>query len=78
MLNIRQLCHSERSEEPEVRYIIRFLATLGMTQLFGIQYNLTLMPANVKMCTYARFYKKLRDLTLERNYNLLVFCCQTL
>ena len=36
-INTKPVCHSERSEEPEVRYIIRFLASLGMTHLFGIQ-----------------------------------------
>jgi len=53
MLKTKQLCHSERSEEPGVRDIIRFLALLGMTQLLDIQCNLAFVPANAQMCTYA-------------------------
>jgi len=34
-LNIKKLCHSERSEEPDYILQPRFLATLGMTQLRG-------------------------------------------
>jgi len=39
MLKTKRLCHSERSEEPGLRYIIRFLASLGMTRLYGFQHE---------------------------------------
>ena len=54
MLNTKQWCHSERSEEPGLGYRIRFLASLGMTRLFGIQHVWTLMLYNAGMCTYAK------------------------
>jgi len=52
MLKTKQLCHSERSEEPGVRETIRFLASLGMTQLYDNQCNLAFVPANAEMRTY--------------------------
>gem|GEM_PF-1566399 len=42
IMNIKQLCHSERSEEPDYIAQPRFLASLGMTQLLGFQHGIAL------------------------------------